>query len=138
LIKSESYVLGEKNTNNPIKHSKMPTTKEAKSTKVTLTRRWARMEESDIEEAIIEDCLPRYPENKPPKTVQVDAAKNLVKDRNTFVMAGTGCGKLRISEMYFNLVAQSKNTFILVLNPLDALGDNQVRNFDLLFDWIDW
>ena len=42
------------------------------------------MEESDIEEAIIEDCLPRYPENKPPKTVQVDATKNLVKGRNTF------------------------------------------------------
>ncbi|OAV87736.1 hypothetical protein PTTG_29302 [Puccinia triticina 1-1 BBBD Race 1] len=84
------------------------------------------MNESDLTEAIIKDCLPRYPENEPPKPVQVNAVANLVGGRHTFVMAGTGCGKSRISEMYYNLFAKSRKAVILVLNPLDALGDNQV------------
>ncbi|OAV85975.1 hypothetical protein PTTG_30154 [Puccinia triticina 1-1 BBBD Race 1] len=84
------------------------------------------MNESDLKEAIIDDCLPRYPENEPPKPVQIDAVVNLVEGRHTFVMAGTGCGKSCISEMYYNLFAKSKKAVILVLNPLNALGDNQV------------
>ncbi|PLW16376.1 hypothetical protein PCANC_27112 [Puccinia coronata f. sp. avenae] len=40
-------------------------------------------------------------------------------------MAGTGFGKSRIAEMYLSLFA-AKDGVILVLNPLDALGDNQV------------
>ncbi|OAV86389.1 hypothetical protein PTTG_06201 [Puccinia triticina 1-1 BBBD Race 1] len=84
------------------------------------------MNKSDLTEAIIDDCLPRYPENEPPKPVQIDAVVNLVEGRHTFVMAGMGCGKSRISEMYYNLFAKLKKAVILVLNPLDALGDNQV------------
>ncbi|OAV96362.1 hypothetical protein PTTG_26366 [Puccinia triticina 1-1 BBBD Race 1] len=85
------------------------------------------MEEDDLQQAIVDDCLPRYPSNEPPKQVQVDAVKSLVHGRHTFVMAGTGCGKSRISEMYYNLFAKTKKAVILVLNPLDALGDNQVK-----------
>ncbi|OAV86184.1 hypothetical protein PTTG_30040 [Puccinia triticina 1-1 BBBD Race 1] len=84
------------------------------------------MNESDLTEAIIDVCLPRYPENEPPKPVQIDAVVNLVEGQHTFVMAGTGCGKSCISEMYYNLFAKSKKAVILVLNPLNALGDNQV------------
>ncbi|PLW24068.1 hypothetical protein PCANC_28703 [Puccinia coronata f. sp. avenae] len=40
-------------------------------------------------------------------------------------MAGTGFGKSHIAEMYLSLFA-AKDGVILVLNPLDALGDNQV------------
>ncbi|KAA1139256.1 ATP-dependent DNA helicase sgs1 [Puccinia graminis f. sp. tritici] len=97
------------------------------STKVSLTKKWLRMEEDELQKAIVDDCLPRYPENEPPKPVQVKAVKSLVHRHNTFVMAGTGCGKSRISEMYFNLFAPYKKSVILVLNPLDALGDNQVH-----------
>ncbi|OAV98880.1 hypothetical protein PTTG_25548 [Puccinia triticina 1-1 BBBD Race 1] len=85
------------------------------------------MEEDDLQQAIVDDCLPRYPSNEPPKQVQVDAVKSLVHGRHTFVMAGTGCGKSRISKMYYNLFAKTKKAVILVLNPLDALGDNQVK-----------
>ncbi|KAA1098752.1 ATP-dependent DNA helicase sgs1 [Puccinia graminis f. sp. tritici] len=104
----------------------MPPTKD-KSTKTSLAKKWIRMEETELQQAIVDDCLPRYPENEPPKLVQVDAVANLVKGRHTFVMAGTGCGKSRISEMYYNLFAKTKKAVILVLNPLDALGDNQVK-----------
>ncbi|PLW05275.1 hypothetical protein PCANC_27194 [Puccinia coronata f. sp. avenae] len=85
------------------------------------------MSDTDLRKSIISDCLPCYPKNEPPKTVQVDAVMSLVRQRHTFVMAGTGCGKSRISEMYHHLFARSKKAVILVLNPLDALGDNQVN-----------
>ncbi|KAH9446126.1 hypothetical protein Pst134EB_023944 [Puccinia striiformis f. sp. tritici] len=42
-------------------------------------------------------------------------------------MAGTGFGKSRISEMYLKLFSPSQKAFVLVVNPLDALGDNQVK-----------
>ncbi|OAV92044.1 hypothetical protein PTTG_11020 [Puccinia triticina 1-1 BBBD Race 1] len=77
-------------------------------------------------QAIVNDCIPRYPENEPPKPVQVNAVANLVGGSHTFVMAGTGCGKSCISEMYYNLFAKSRKAVILVLNPLDVLGNNQV------------
>ncbi|OAV92968.1 hypothetical protein PTTG_27494 [Puccinia triticina 1-1 BBBD Race 1] len=97
------------------------------SKKISLTKHLLEMVNTDLHEAIINDCLPCYPENEPPKTVQVEAVKSLVKQQHTFVMAGTGCGKSRISEMYIHLFAKSKKPVILVLNPLDALGDNQVK-----------
>ncbi|KAA1076884.1 ATP-dependent DNA helicase sgs1 [Puccinia graminis f. sp. tritici] len=104
----------------------MPPTKD-KSTKVRLSKQWRRKEQDDLHQAIIDDCLPRYPSNEPPKEVQVNAVKSLVGGKHTFVMAGTGCGKSRISEMYYHLFAKSKKAVVLVLNPLDALGDNQVK-----------
>jgi superfamily II DNA helicase RecQ len=60
-----------------------------------------------------------------PKSLQVNAVISLVERRHTFVMAGTRFGKSRIAEMYLSLFA-AKDGVILVLNPLDALGDNQV------------
>ncbi|KNE88257.1 hypothetical protein PSTG_18347, partial [Puccinia striiformis f. sp. tritici PST-78] len=51
---------------------------------------------------------------------------NLVHRQHTFVLAGTGFGKTRIAEVYWHLFPASKKPVILVLNPLDTLGDNQV------------
>ena len=42
------------------------------------------------------------------------------------MMAGKGFGKLHIPEMYLHLFALSKKAVVLLLNPLDALGNNQV------------
>ncbi|OAV99991.1 hypothetical protein PTTG_01406 [Puccinia triticina 1-1 BBBD Race 1] len=42
-------------------------------------------------------------------------------------MAGTGFGKSRIPKIYFRLLPQNIKPVILVLNPLDALGENQVE-----------
>ncbi|OAV98576.1 hypothetical protein PTTG_11873 [Puccinia triticina 1-1 BBBD Race 1] len=44
-----------------------------------------------------------------------------------FVLAGTGYGKSRIAELYFHLYAPEKKPVVLVLNPLDSLGEDQVR-----------
>ncbi|POW07743.1 hypothetical protein PSHT_09823 [Puccinia striiformis] len=60
-----------------------------------------------------------------PKDLQVKAVSTLVRGRKCFLRAGTGYGKTRISEMYFNLF--KTKVVVLVLNPLDSLGDDQVR-----------
>jgi hypothetical protein len=60
-----------------------------------------------------------------PKELQVEAVSSLVRGRHTFVRVGTGFGKTRISEMYFGLF--DKKVVVLVLNPLDSLGDDQVK-----------
>ncbi|PLW11107.1 hypothetical protein PCANC_15871 [Puccinia coronata f. sp. avenae] len=64
------------------------------------------------------------------KKLQVDAVCELVHGNNTFVRAGTGFGKTRISEMFFNLF--KTKAIVLVLNPLDSLGEDQVREKELV------
>ncbi|KAA1068899.1 hypothetical protein PGT21_005151 [Puccinia graminis f. sp. tritici] len=60
-----------------------------------------------------------------PKGLQVEAVSSLIRCGHTFVRAGTGFGKSRISEMYFGLF--DRKVVVLVLVPLDSLGDDQVR-----------
>ncbi|KAA1126383.1 ATP-dependent DNA helicase sgs1 [Puccinia graminis f. sp. tritici] len=62
-----------------------------------------------------------------PKKLQVDTVCNLARGYHSFVLAGTGYGKSRIAELYFHLYAPQKKPVVLVLNPLDSLGEDQVR-----------
>ncbi|OAV97409.1 hypothetical protein PTTG_26045 [Puccinia triticina 1-1 BBBD Race 1] len=66
---------------------------------------------------------------QPPKQVQLDSVIDLIHHRDTFVLAGTGVGKTLIAEMYWDLFPKYKKPIVLVLNPLDSLGDNQVCAF---------
>ncbi|OAV87900.1 hypothetical protein PTTG_04431 [Puccinia triticina 1-1 BBBD Race 1] len=61
------------------------------------------------------------------KPLQIQAVASLAQGQNTFLLASTGFKKSRISEMYFNLLPSSAKPVILVFNPLDALGNNQVE-----------
>ncbi|POW00163.1 hypothetical protein PSHT_13221 [Puccinia striiformis] len=63
---------------------------------------------------------------EPLKPLQMQTVINLVHRQHTFVLAGTGFGKTRIAEVYWHLFPASKKPVILVLNPLDTLGNNQV------------
>ncbi|KAI7936534.1 hypothetical protein MJO29_015837 [Puccinia striiformis f. sp. tritici] len=65
-----------------------------------------------------------------PKALQVEAVLSLVQGKHTFVRAETGYGKTRISEMFFGLF--ERRVVVLVLVPLDSLGDDQVRTFHLV------
>ncbi|EFP90574.2 uncharacterized protein PGTG_16600 [Puccinia graminis f. sp. tritici CRL 75-36-700-3] len=60
------------------------------------------------------------------KQLQVEAVLNLVEGRNTFLLAGTGFGKSRIPELYYKMIPGNSKAVVLVLNPLDSLGNNQV------------
>ncbi|KAH9815937.1 hypothetical protein DFH28DRAFT_1125990 [Melampsora americana] len=60
-----------------------------------------------------------------PKTLQVKAAVCLINGDNTFLLAATGYGKTRIAEMYYYLFDELQLPVVLLLNPLNSLGDNQ-------------
>jgi ABC-type glutathione transport system ATPase component len=61
-----------------------------------------------------------------PKGGQVDAVAALVRNQHTFVLVGTGFGKTCIAKMFHDLFQPYQKSIVLVLNPLDKLGDNQV------------
>ena len=90
------------------------------------------MEDKVLSEYITTNAANFYKDS--PKQLQVDAVTELVKGNNVFVRAGTGFGKTRISEMFFNLF--KTKVVVLVLNPLDSLGDDQVSSWIQKFDSI--
>ncbi|KAI7949093.1 hypothetical protein MJO28_007914, partial [Puccinia striiformis f. sp. tritici] len=106
---------------------KMPQKKIKKTSKVTLTVKLLAMNDTDLKQAIIEDARPCYPADQPWKPVEIEGAFNLARRRHTFVRAGTGSCKSRVAKVYCHLFAKTKNPVVLVLNPLDALGTNQVQ-----------
>jgi ATP-dependent helicase YprA (DUF1998 family) len=64
--------------------------------------------------------------NDEPSDVQLRTAVSLANGQNTFLLSATGSGKSRVSELFFFMFPKVKKAVILVLNPLDALGENQV------------
>lgn len=60
------------------------------------------------------------------KDLQIEAVMSLIARKNTFALVGTGFGKSRIAELYYRMFGRTERAIILTLNPLDALGDNQV------------
>lgn len=61
-----------------------------------------------------------------PRLLQVECVLLLLGGWNTFLLASTGFGKSKVPEMYLDTYSKNDKPMILVLNPLDALGDNQV------------
>ncbi|PLW08597.1 hypothetical protein PCANC_21804 [Puccinia coronata f. sp. avenae] len=60
------------------------------------------------------------------KPLQLKTVVNLACGRNVMLLAGTGFGKSQISEFYHDLNPKESKAVIVVLNPLDALGNCQV------------
>ena len=91
---------------------------------VRLLKKITGLKDIPLAKAIEDRALKQY--NQPAKPLQTECVVNLVRGRNVFILAGTGFGKSRISEMYYRLIPKEKNAVVIVLNPLDSLGDNQV------------
>ncbi|KAH9444382.1 hypothetical protein Pst134EA_032019 [Puccinia striiformis f. sp. tritici] len=53
----------------------------------------------------------RYGDNA--KEIQIEAVMNLTRGRNSFVLAGTGFGKTRIAEMYWDLFPKCNQAIVL-------------------------
>lgn len=81
----------------------------------------------------VKNMFTKWYKNEESKEIQVNTTISLMNGLNTFLMAGTGYGKSRISEMFLRLFDPLQQPVVLVLNPLDALGDNQVRMVCLVF-----
>ncbi|EFP82689.2 uncharacterized protein PGTG_08885 [Puccinia graminis f. sp. tritici CRL 75-36-700-3] len=104
----------------PIRH-----TPKQLNTGVTICKKLLKANDDELKKEIASRAKNFY-NGEEAKALQIDVVTNLAQGRNTFLLAGTGYGKSRISEMYFKLLPQNTKPVILVLNPLDALGDNQV------------
>lgn len=87
--------------------------------------------DSKKRQLILEKFLKEYKIS--PRSLQVESVLHLVNGRNTFLLAGTGYGKTRIAELYYHLFPKRSHPIVLVINPLDALGDNQVSGCANLF-----
>ncbi|POV97755.1 hypothetical protein PSHT_14385 [Puccinia striiformis] len=88
-----------------------------------LPKRVTGLNDEQLDQHIRSEAIKFYHDE--PKELQVQAVSTLARGRKCFLRAGTGYGKTRISEMYFNLF--KTKVVVLVLNPLDSLGDDQVR-----------
>ncbi|EHS64606.1 hypothetical protein PGT21_013414 [Puccinia graminis f. sp. tritici] len=93
-------------------------------TGVNLYKKIYEKTDDKLKEFIKQASMDTYKQEAKP--LQVETVFNLARGRNTFLLAGTGFGKSRISELYFKMIPKSTRAVVLVLNPLDSLGDNQV------------
>jgi superfamily II DNA helicase RecQ len=98
--------------------------KDNQQTGVTLLKKMMEKPDQSLSAAIGHRALKRY--SVPAKPLQIDTVLNLARGRNVMLHAGTGFGKSRVAEMYYDLVPKHIKAVVLVLNPLDALGNNQV------------
>ncbi|PLW56853.1 hypothetical protein PCANC_01294 [Puccinia coronata f. sp. avenae] len=105
----------------------MPRKKMKQGNQATLAQRILNLDNYDLAKTIADDARACYPIDQLSKSLQIEAVMHLVRLKNMFVMAGTGFGKSRVPELYVHLFAKSSKPVVLVLNPLDALGNNQVR-----------
>jgi ATP-dependent helicase YprA (DUF1998 family) len=60
------------------------------------------------------------------KDVQADTIVSVINGFNTMLLAGTGFGKSRIALAYLLLFPLETLPVMIFINPLYALGDNQV------------
>ncbi|KAH9446793.1 hypothetical protein Pst134EA_030697 [Puccinia striiformis f. sp. tritici] len=91
---------------------------------ITVLAKIAKKNDDALRREISEISQFRYGQDAKP--LQIDAVVNLVRGRNTFLLAGTGYGKSRIAELYFRTLPVREKPVIIVLVPLDSLGHNQV------------
>ncbi|PLW47614.1 hypothetical protein PCANC_18677 [Puccinia coronata f. sp. avenae] len=96
-----------------------------KAGQLTLNKAITGMDREKTIQMLVQRSKKNYGEDQPPKEVQLNTVIDLIHLRDTFVLAGTGVGKSRIAEMYWDLFPRYKKPIVLVLNPLDSLGDNQ-------------
>ncbi|POW14861.1 hypothetical protein PSHT_07243 [Puccinia striiformis] len=96
-----------------------------KSSRLQLDRSIIEMNVTKLYNFVKAEAEKLFPEV--PKELQIECCMSLVKQQHSFVLAGTGYGKSRIAEMYYRLFPVESKAIVLVLNPLDTLGDNQVE-----------
>lgn len=74
----------------------------------------------------VKNAFKKFYNHQEAKQVQVDTSVELINGNNVFVLSGTGYGKSRIPELFAHLFDRNQRAVVVILNPLDALGDNQV------------
>ncbi|EFP77102.1 uncharacterized protein PGTG_03058 [Puccinia graminis f. sp. tritici CRL 75-36-700-3] len=88
-----------------------------------LTQEITSLDNDNLRDYVTGQSKEHYKED--PKKLQVDTVCNLARGYHSFVLAGTGYGKSRIAELYYHMYAPQRKPVVLVLNPLDSLGEDQ-------------
>ncbi|PLW47891.1 hypothetical protein PCANC_10756 [Puccinia coronata f. sp. avenae] len=91
---------------------------------IRLLKKMLEKPDLSLSAAIVDKAIKQY--GQVAKPLQLKTVVNLARGRNVILLAGTGFGKSRISELYHNLTPKESEAVVVVLNPLNALGDNQV------------
>jgi superfamily II DNA helicase RecQ len=103
--------------------------KTSKMLPINIPKKIGEYDDNRLKDYIKIESFKKYKQESKP--LQVNTVANLVRGQNTFLLAAIGFGKSRIPEMYLNLTTRDRNGkflgVVVVLNPLDALGDNQVE-----------
>lgn len=94
---------------------------------VVLNQSILRMSDDKLRERIRSNFVTKYSQEARP--LQVECVLAVARGQTTFLLAGTGYGKTRIAESFRSLFSLKSRAIIIILNPLDALGDNQVGLF---------
>lgn len=81
---------------------------------------------AQLDKLVAEKFLELYLE--PGHAGQIQAVVSLLRGKNTFLLAGTGFGKTRVAEVFLRMFPEKLKPVMLVVNPLDSLGDNQVSH----------
>lgn len=82
------------------------------------------LDDADLAQALESIFLAKY--GYPARPEQIKVVVHLIRRRTTFLLAGTGFGKSRVPELFYLAHDNSYAPIILSINPLDALGDDQV------------
>jgi superfamily II DNA helicase RecQ len=86
------------------------------------------LEDKNLKKHIEEDSFMQYGQKRKP--LQVKTVIQLIQGCNIFLLAATGFSKSRIPEMYLKMTTKHQSGrcigVVVVLNPLDALGDDQL------------
>ncbi|PLW31526.1 hypothetical protein PCASD_20629 [Puccinia coronata f. sp. avenae] len=83
--------------------------------RILLPKKLLKLSRNELKDYIRQFANDTYGDDA--KDKQIDAVAHLVHSEHTFVLAG----------IYLRLFKPYQKPVIVVLNPLDALGDNQVR-----------
>ncbi|KAG0150681.1 hypothetical protein CROQUDRAFT_15131, partial [Cronartium quercuum f. sp. fusiforme G11] len=76
----------------------------------------------DDQREVLQSCFcAKY--NVDARDLQIESVLSLMRQRDTFLLASTGYGKSRTPELYLLMYPKGSRAIVLVLNPLDALGD---------------
>lgn len=95
--------------------------------RASITKKLLNSTLTEQENAVLLRFQDKYPKNEP-KALQIRTVVSLVNGDNTFLLAGTDFGKTRVAELFFHMHSKAQKVVVLVLNPLDALGNNQVND----------
>ncbi|PLW45637.1 hypothetical protein PCANC_08395 [Puccinia coronata f. sp. avenae] len=93
--------------------------------RITLPKKLLALPCEELKDHIREIANGIYSNNA--KDQQIDTVSHLVHSKHTFILANTWFRKTQIAKIYWKLFKPYQKPVIFVLNPLDSLGDNQVR-----------